>query len=123
MNTMEDRSMRTTLRRGMILTALGCCLAGGAAADEKDVGIGIRAQGMGGAYVSLANDPSAVYWNPAGLARVKHLSLFICGAPDLMAAVFPAGPVTLAVGRTSSIEHSLEQFYVSGLVWWEESIE
>jgi long-chain fatty acid transport protein len=31
-------------------------------------GLGSRAQGMGGAYVSLADDFSAVFWNPAGAA-------------------------------------------------------
>ncbi len=30
--------------------------------------IGSRALGMGGAFVAVANDPSAVFWNPAGLA-------------------------------------------------------
>lgn len=31
-------------------------------------GLGSRAQGLGGAYVSLADDFSAVFWNPAGAA-------------------------------------------------------
>lgn len=31
-------------------------------------GIGERAQGMGGAFAAVADDASAVYWNPAGLA-------------------------------------------------------
>jgi hypothetical protein len=30
--------------------------------------IGIRAQGMGGAFVAVANDATATWWNPAGLA-------------------------------------------------------
>lgn len=30
--------------------------------------LGIRAQGMAGAFVALADDPTAAYWNPAGLA-------------------------------------------------------
>lgn len=30
--------------------------------------VGTRALGMGGAFVGLANDGSAIYWNPAGLA-------------------------------------------------------
>ncbi len=32
------------------------------------LGVGARAMGMGGAYVAEVNDPTAVYWNPAGLA-------------------------------------------------------
>jgi hypothetical protein len=30
--------------------------------------VGTRASGMGGAFVAVADDASAVYWNPAGLA-------------------------------------------------------
>ena len=36
-------------------------------------GVGARALGMGGAFVSIADDATAAYWNPAGLAKVeKH---------------------------------------------------
>lgn len=30
--------------------------------------VGSRALGMGGAFIAVADDPSAVFWNPAGLA-------------------------------------------------------
>jgi len=33
-------------------------------------GLGARARGMGGAYVAIADDTSAAFWNPAGLAFV-----------------------------------------------------
>ena len=32
--------------------------------------VGARAAGMGGAFVAVADDPSAVFWNAAGLARI-----------------------------------------------------
>lgn len=36
-------------------------------------GVGARALGMGSAFVSIADDATAAYWNPAGLATVeKH---------------------------------------------------
>jgi hypothetical protein len=31
-------------------------------------GVGSRAEGMGGAFVAVADDSSAIYWNPAGLS-------------------------------------------------------
>lgn len=34
------------------------------------IGIGARAQALGGAFVSVADDASAIYWNPAGVARI-----------------------------------------------------
>lgn len=33
--------------------------------------LGARAAGMGGAYIGLADDYSAVFWNPAGLIQLK----------------------------------------------------
>ena len=35
-------------------------------------GVGARAMGLGSAYVALADDPTASYWNPAGLAAIKN---------------------------------------------------
>lgn len=40
----------------------------------------VRALGMGDAYTSLANDSSALFYNPAGLARVHGLNWKILGA-------------------------------------------
>lgn len=37
----------------------------------NDAGAGARALGLGNAYVALADDPSAVFWNPAGLALIE----------------------------------------------------
>lgn len=34
-------------------------------------GLGIRAIGMGGAFISVADDASAIYWNPAGLSQLR----------------------------------------------------
>lgn len=37
--------------------------------------VGTRAQGMGGAFVGVADDGTAIYWNPAGLAAGSYFSL------------------------------------------------
>jgi len=42
------------------------------AEPAQQVPVGIRAQGMGGAYTSLSDDASALFWNPAGLAGLGH---------------------------------------------------
>lgn len=51
------------------LTALELRSARAGGFDTK--GLGSRALGMGGAAIGLADDWSAVYWNPAGLAFLK----------------------------------------------------
>jgi hypothetical protein len=47
----------------------------GVTAAPVDIMVGARGYGMGGAYVALANDPSAAYWNPSALTRVENMSL------------------------------------------------
>ncbi|MDE0637143.1 MAG: PorV/PorQ family protein [Candidatus Poribacteria bacterium] len=37
-------------------------------------GVGARALGMGSAFVAIADDATATYWNPAGLTKVKKHS-------------------------------------------------
>jgi hypothetical protein len=39
--------------------------------------VGTRAQGMGGAFVAVADDATATWWNPAGLATGAFLSLIL----------------------------------------------
>ena len=38
-------------------------------------GAGARAYGMGGAFVAAANDATAAYWNPAGLALIDDIEI------------------------------------------------
>lgn len=40
-----------------------------------DIGFGARLVGMGFAYVGLANDEYAGYWNPAGLTQLKQYGI------------------------------------------------
>jgi hypothetical protein len=39
------------------------------------IGVGARAAAMGDAYVALSDDATAVYWNPAGIARLAGQSI------------------------------------------------
>ena len=45
---------------------------GTTAASFLEVGIGSRAIAMGGAFVAVANDASGIYWNPAGISRLRN---------------------------------------------------
>ena len=56
-----------------------CAWTASASAQEVALdgfsGIGARAMGMGGAYVTVSDDFSGLFWNPAGLARAQHGSI------------------------------------------------
>ncbi len=45
---------------------------GGTAASFLKIGEGARAVGMGEAFTGLADDATALYWNPAGLVTLKQ---------------------------------------------------
>ncbi|MBW6514675.1 MAG: UPF0164 family protein, partial [Candidatus Syntrophosphaera sp.] len=49
--------------------------AGRYAGDFMMIGAGVRPLGMGGAFAALANDGSAIYWNPAGIAQIRESEL------------------------------------------------
>ncbi len=62
---------------------LGDQRAGTSSGSFLKIGVGARAVGMGEAFVAVANDPSAIYWNPAGLASLlrQEVQLSHIGLP------------------------------------------
>ncbi|MDZ7375827.1 MAG: hypothetical protein ONB13_04330 [candidate division KSB1 bacterium] len=68
------------MKQIIVLFLLGTCgqaFAGKYAAEFLRIGVGARALGLAGAYVAMADDGSASYWNPAGLTDLnKHQLLF-----------------------------------------------
>jgi hypothetical protein len=74
--------MRLTALAGLILLcsatpalaqfSLGGQRAGTASASFLRIGVGARAVGLGESFVAVANDPTAIYWNPAGLASMQR---------------------------------------------------
>jgi hypothetical protein len=48
---------------------------GTSAATFLSIGQSARAIGMGSAFVGMSGDPSAIYWNPAGIADIDGIGL------------------------------------------------
>ena len=67
--------VRVTALAAALAGAALAVLAGRAGALSYEVPIGPRAIALGGAYSSLAEDATALFWNPAGLARIGHQEL------------------------------------------------
>jgi hypothetical protein len=65
------------------LLVLLCAISGwvavpmNAAAQVGFETVGTRAQGMAGAFVAVADDATAAYWNPAGLASIPIFDLTV----------------------------------------------
>ena len=54
-----------------LFPTLGGQRAGISTAQFLKIGVGGRASALGDAFVAIANDASALYWNPAGLVQFK----------------------------------------------------
>jgi hypothetical protein len=67
------------------------------------IGVGARAMGMGGAYVAVADDSTATYWNPAGLPGIANI--------EVSAVQQGRQDRALALGTN---EVGSEYFYMSG---------
>jgi len=50
------------------------------AGEFLNLGVGGRALGLGSAYVAIADDATAVYWNPAGLSKLSSQELIFMHA-------------------------------------------
>ena len=90
------------MRRASFVVVSVVCVAAigapGVAHAQMYESVGIRAQGMGGAFVGVADDATATWWNPAGLAGGAYFNVLAeYGRPDasddsqqVVAAAFPA---------------------------------
>lgn len=75
---MPVRSLKTMLRKNVVLVILWmsswvavCGQTPKYSNEFMSIGVGARALGMSNAYVSVSDDVSAGYWNPAGLTFMK----------------------------------------------------
>lgn len=55
-----------------LIPVLGSQRAGTAMYQFLKIGVGGRAVGMGESFVAVANDASALYWNPAGITQIQQ---------------------------------------------------
>jgi hypothetical protein len=90
------RVMVVSLALIMVLSAVALADGIGAFSAFKN-GIGARALAMGGAFVAVANDATAVCWNPAGLAQLSDTRL-----GGMSTDLFGLGITHQFVGATTS---------------------
>lgn len=109
-----------TLTLALVATALVPAAALAATGETGfaflKLGVGARAMGMGSAYVAVADDPTALYWNPAGLAAVTktqvtamHNEWIQDFRQEFVAVGAKAGPGSLGVGFSGFYADELER--------------
>src|SRR5213594_614358 len=66
--------MQKCFRFLTVFAATFLLVAGHSASAQEYAAVGTRAQGMAGAFVAVADDATATWWNPAGLATGAFFS-------------------------------------------------
>ena len=87
---LDDRR-RCWRARGLTAAALAVLFASPARAQIYET-VGTRAQGMGGAFVAVADDATATWWNPACLANAYFSTVYERSSTTEPATMAPAGP-------------------------------
>ena len=113
MHTYKRRKMNKSFCKTIILSLFvsGLNAADGDGGTEStfSLGFGARAIGMGQAFTALADDPTAVFWNPAGLEFINqqsatffHTTLFEGVQYDYLGYAYPTldlGSFGIGIGR------------------------
>lgn len=80
---------------------------GTTSASFLDIGVGARSLSMGGAFTSVANDATALYWNPAGITSITRPTSHFYYAPWFVDIDFTHGSAVIPMGRAGTLGLSL----------------
>lgn len=112
MKKIERRPNMQKSKRFIAVTAFVLLLISLASANGLNLnGLGARAVAMGGAFVGLADDYSAVFWNPAGIAQFSQTTMGMTG--DL---IMPSSSYELEMYEIKVVDAEMEsKIYPTGL--------
>ena len=92
-------SLVLVLFAGTALQAQVIVKSGTSAAQFLKIGVGSRAVSMGEAFVATADDISAIYWNPSGIAGIQKNAAMFFHADWLADINFDHGAFSVPVGE------------------------
>ncbi len=106
--------MKSPIRMATLcVAATGLLCSAGTAQEVTKVGttggkflsipVGARAAGMGGAFVGLADDASAMYWNPAGIARLPQSEALFTHSEWIADMAFNYGGVVVPLAGVGTV--------------------
>jgi len=97
-----------------LLLAIGDAHSRNYTGDFLTVGVGARALALGEAYASIADDATAIYWNPAGLGQVDRVEI------AFMHAIRPSG---LGSYNYVAIVNNTHPMLAVGAGWYRFSVD
>ncbi|MCX6173127.1 MAG: PorV/PorQ family protein [Ignavibacteriales bacterium] len=79
---------------------------GTTAASFLEIGVGANAVAMGGAFVSIANNASALYWNASGIANISQNEVLVMHTNWIAQTSFDYAALVLPLGTFGNLGFS-----------------
>ncbi|MBU2493796.1 MAG: PorV/PorQ family protein [Bacteroidetes bacterium] len=98
------------------LSAQNVSKTGTTAANFLEIGVGANAVGMGGAFVSIANDATALYWNVGGIAMLPKFEAVIVHTDWLAETNFDFAGLVLPLGDFGTLGFSFTSLSMDDMV-------
>lgn len=89
---------------------------GTTAAEFLQIDVGPRAVAMGGAFVAAVDDASSLYWNPAGLSRMRGSELITTHTEWLADLTFDYLGIGIGLGNAGVVGVSITMLSVPDMV-------
>lgn len=98
-----------------LFPVLGEQRAGISTAQFLKIGVGARATGMGESFVAVANDPSALFWNPAGLTQYDNNQVYFAHSEWLVDVKHSFLGATYRLDQSNIIGFSVIALYMDDM--------
>lgn len=89
---------------------------GTTAANILEIGVGAKANGMGGAFVSIASDASALYWNAAGVSNLNQYEAVISHTDWIADTKYDYAGLVIPMGEFGSFGFSFSSLSMDDMV-------
>jgi len=103
----------------ILLPAIECAAQGTSGSQFLGIGIGARSMGMGGATVSMNDDGTALFRNPAGLTQVTGHRFSVSHIEWLSDATYQSAGYVMPFGESGGLGLAIQQ----GSVEWDNTGE